>query len=91
MKGARAKAWPSFFENPDGEVDSAEGKAYNKAMESGFLPVTKEELRAAFDVFKQLIYRDERVSYKDVLSLFHVMISTYKWDHYMYFCLLPPI
>ena len=45
MKGARAKAWPSFFENPDGEVDSAEGKAYNKAMESGFLPVTKEELR----------------------------------------------
>ena len=53
--------------------------------------VTKEELRAAFDVFKQLIYRDERVSYKDVLSLFHVMINTYKWDHYMYFCLFPPI
>lgn len=50
---------------------------------------TKEEMHAAFDSFKQLIYRDERVSYKDVLSLFHVMINTYQWDHYMYFHVPP--
>lgn len=44
---------------------------------------TQDELLQAFEIFKQLIYRDERVSYKDVLSLIHNMIGSFDWDYYM--------
>ena len=47
---------------------------------------TQDELLQAFEIFKQLIYRDERVSYKDVLSLIHNMIGSFDWDYYMCVC-----
>ena len=45
---------------------------------------TQDEMLQAFEIFKQLIYRDERVSYKDVLALIHNMITSFEWDYYMY-------
>lgn len=47
---------------------------------------TQDEMQQAFEIFKQLIYRDERVSYKDVLSLIHNMIGSFDWDYYMCVC-----
>ena len=44
----------------------------------------KDELMQAFDVYKELAYRDIRISHRDLIHLIQHMIRTYQWDHYVY-------
>lgn len=45
---------------------------------------SKEELMRAFDAYKELTYRDIRISHRDLLQLIQTMLSTCEWDHYVY-------
>ena len=44
----------------------------------------KEELNRAFDAYKELAYRDIRISHRDLLQLIQTMLTTCEWDHYVY-------
>lgn len=43
----------------------------------------------AFDTYRELFIRDVRLSYNDLITLIHNMISQYSWDHYVYYFIFP--
>lgn len=46
------------------------------------------EMLKAFDTYRELFIRDVRLSYNDLITLIHNMISQYSWDHYVYYFIL---